>query len=127
MRLTQANPRWVTLANWSPSAPPFYVGVSFECPCPKCSEPPCPHCSHKPHLQRLTMQFWPPIDPSNAAANFMIPVQPGDLACDRVSGDTFETLTLAPSMSFMGHDWVQLVEGELIHCHYRIEKTSAAT
>lgn len=83
MRLAELRPKWVTLNGWK-MAEQFSVGVSFD----------CPHCNEK----RLAVMFWPPIDPAGLLGRmFELPDNGGH---KRVSGDTFDTLTLQPSIGF---------------------------
>lgn len=92
MRLTDLNPRWVGLHNWS-SESKFYIGVSFDSPTTG---------------KRLAVLFTPPIDPDKLAEKY----QWGDYfpqakKWNRMDGlDTFETLTLSPSLDFSAHgEW----------------------
>lgn len=91
MRLSDLNPRWFTLAGWaSPSR--FAIGLTFQ----------CPHCAS----ERLGVLFDRPVDPDGigptttydpalyATANHM--------HVWKRSGDTFETLTLTPSIDGSG-------------------------
>lgn len=122
MRLSSLNPRWVSLANWADHSRPFYNGVSLDCPCPRCAKPACPHCGHAPSPQRLSISFWPPIDNTNAASGFLVPIQRAPTAFNRLKGESFEDLTLDPSISIEGHDWLQITNGEVIvPQHERIE------
>jgi hypothetical protein len=102
MRLSDLNPKWVTLAGWASQAP-FYVGLSFDCPCHRCRHDACPTCGHAPRPKRLSVSFWPPVDPQNVAATFMSPVP--DNGGHRRQGETFDDLTLSPSVGFdaIGH------------------------
>lgn len=97
MKLIDLSPHWIGLSNWaSPSK--FYVGVSFL----------CPHCpidapKHGPERRRrLAVNFWPPIDPDGLLGRvFDLPNNGGHAR----TGDTFETLSLHPSVGFemIGH------------------------
>lgn len=83
MRLTDLNPRWVSgggegiTRNGQPVPERRGVGVSFDCPCVKCGE-------------RTYIPFENPLDGGPAY----------DTDHDRWqrTGDTFETLTLVPSI-----------------------------
>lgn len=97
-KLIDLKPHWIGLQGWSSDAA-FYVGVSFL----------CPHCDsslpeHGPNRRRrLAVMFWPPIDPEGMLGRvFDLPSNGGH---QRVSGETFETLTLHPSVGFdsIGH------------------------
>ena len=98
MRLTDLSPHWIGLPDWTPSSA-FYVGVSFF----------CPHCdpfapTHGPNRRRrLAVMFHPPIDPDNWMVRIIQPTEDGKY--QRVSGDTFDTLTIEPSIGFesIGH------------------------
>ncbi len=108
MKLIDLKPRWIELNNWA-STSMFYVGISFL----------CPHCD--PNLpehgedrrRRLAVKFWPPIDPEGLLGRvFELP----DLGYHtRVSGDSFETLTIEPSIGFenIGHWHGRITEGEI--------------
>lgn len=81
MRLTELKPKWVTLNGWA-SEYPFYVGVSFLCPTDR--------------ERRLAVHFWPPIDPKGLLGTmFTLPYNGGHR---RTAGETFDTLTLTPSV-----------------------------
>jgi hypothetical protein len=95
MKLSALQPKWIGVHNWESTAP-FYQGVSFLCP--HCAIGPCPTCG-KPRDYRLTVMFWPPIDPERVATMFAIPI-PDNGEHRRDSGDTFDTLTLSPSIGF---------------------------
>lgn len=95
MKLSALAPRWVGITGWS-SQKPFYVGLSFLCP--HCGRGPCPECGHS-RDHRLAVAFWPPIDPENAAADFAVPILDNG-GHRRISGETFDTLTLKPSIGF---------------------------
>lgn len=110
MRLSELSPRWIQPANWAALSPPFYVGVSFDCP--HCMPQTCPTCGHCPEVKRLAVSFWPPIDPQNVAQTFSIPL-PHNGGHSR-TGDTFDTLTLSPSIGFesIGHWHGHITSGE---------------
>lgn len=98
-RLVDHEPRWALPSQWSAQSPPFYTGVSWN----------CPHCK-----ARLAVQFHPPIDPEKLIGRmFEWPKYPA--AWTRVSGDTFDTLTLIPSIGFDNppHWHGTLTNGEL--------------
>ncbi len=90
MRLIDLQPRWVTLHGWAATSQ-FIVGITFL----------CPHCKNT----RLGVGFYPPIDRDNVALSFMTPWikehTPVKPVWDR-AGDTFETLTLSPSINADG-------------------------
>jgi hypothetical protein len=114
MRLAELNPKWVLPPNWSAQAPPFYIGVSFDCPCPKCMAEACATCGHRPEPRRLAVMFWPPVDPANAAAAFAIPVRDNG-GHRRTGGDSLDSLTLSPSVGFdsIGHWHGHIQNGEV--------------
>jgi len=110
MKLTELKPRWITLQNWrSPDL--FAIGLSFI----------CPHCSAelnehgKIRRRRLAVSFWPPVDPHDWMNRMAIPLPRPPKAHDR-TGDTFDTLTLTPSIGFesIGHWHGFITNGE---CH----------
>ncbi len=84
MKLTELNPRWVGIHNWS-SESSYHVGVSFNSPTTG---------------KRLAVLFSPAIDPDDLAAQY----QWGEFFPDskkwQRTGDTFEMLTLSPSLDF---------------------------
>ena len=90
MELTKLNPRWVGLHNWC-SDSVFNIGISFDSPITG---------------KRLAVLFKPAIDPDR----LMVKNQWGDYfpqskKWERI-GDTFETLTLKPSLDFSNHgEW----------------------
>lgn len=84
MKLTDLNPRWVGLHNWS-SESIYRIGLSFNSP---------------PTGKRLSVLFTPAIDPDGLAAQYQWgDFFPGSKKWAR-TGDTFETLTLTPSLDF---------------------------
>lgn len=94
MRLTELSPKWIQPYGWSSTAA-FYVGLSFLCS--HCNQGSCPTCG-KGQGHRLAVMFWPPIDPEKLMGRlFDIPDNGGHR---RVSGETFDTLTLHPSIGF---------------------------
>lgn len=98
MRLSSLKPKWVTLQNWS-SPSKFYVGLTFL----------CPHCSAdlpehgQERRQRLAVSFRPPIDPDDIEAKFLVPLLTTGAEWTRMAGDTFDTITLAPSINTEQH------------------------
>jgi hypothetical protein len=86
MRLTDCHPRWIIPANWC-SESLFAIGLTFTCPV--CDWPAC-------------FYFSPPIDPDGLKAKYQWPDFPppiGQLQWRRTGGDTFDTLTLEPSLN----------------------------
>jgi hypothetical protein len=112
MRLVDLKPRWIQPANWAALAPPFYIGLSFDCP--HCKPVKCPTCGHLPEVKRLAVKFWPPIDTQGVAKSFQIAI-PDHGGHRRTGGETFDTLTLAPSIGFdeIGHWHGHLTNGEV--------------
>ncbi len=96
MHLVDLDPHWVTLQNWS-IPDKFYVGVRFLCP--HCSADLADYGANR--RQRLVVSFWPPIDPSGLLGKMFNIPRPPD-AWER-TGDTFETLTLTPSVDVSQH------------------------
>ena len=97
MKLTELNPRWVGLFE------KLFDGVSFD----------CPHCK----TQRLAVRSSPPIDPDGWWPKIAQPTYDGIKVWHRGSGDTFETLTLTPSVNadidFAGHWHGFITNGEV--------------
>ena len=102
MRLTDLNPKWcLPTMQWASSSP-YYTALTFD----------CPHC----RTQRLAVYFKPAIDPEGLQKRYEWPEpNPGVLKWQR-KGDTFETLTLEPSVNFdsTGHWHGSIVNGEMI-------------
>jgi hypothetical protein len=109
MRLIDLRPKWIEPMQWSDQSPPFYIGVSFLCP--HCDHSDCPTCGHV-RGKRLAVSFWPPIDPQGIEGK--ITEIPHDGFHRRVSGDTFETLSLAPSVGLDPHWHGYITNGVLL-------------
>ena len=107
MRLIEREPHWVTLAGWT-ADDPFIVGVSFLCP--HCPFEKCPTCGAGKG-RRIAVSFWPPIDPGNFIQRVTHPTH--DKWHTRASGETFDTLTLHPSVRVDGHWHGTIENGEL--------------
>jgi hypothetical protein len=75
----------------------FYIGVSFLHPNHDHSK--CPTCGAS-RERRLAFSFWPPIDPDNLLSNMDVASMEQWSARfhRRVSGETFDTLTIMPSI-----------------------------
>lgn len=88
-----------------------YIGVSFLCP--HCTHSPCPTCGAQ-RGKRIAVSFWPPIIPQDQeyfdVVQKSVDSIPHEHFHKRVSGETFETLTLNPSIGF----------DEIRHWHGRI-------
>ena len=114
MRLTDFKPKWIQPANWADLSPPFYIGMSFLCP--HCPHTPCPTCgSDAARTKRLVVMFWPPIDPQQAMGRMFEWPQPTERIHQR-TGDTFETLTITPSVGFesIGHWHGSITNGDCV-------------
>lgn len=108
MKLTGLKPKWIELNNWA-SESKFYVGVSFLCP--HCPADAPEHGENR--RRRPAVNFWPPIDPDCLLGRiFDLPHNGGHAR----TGDTFETLTLTPSVGFesIGHWHGHITNGECI-------------
>ncbi len=92
-RLTDYAPHWVNLPQAAPGVR-FYIGVSFINP--NGERGPCPACGHQ-RDRRLAFNFWPPIDPDGLIEKMGIEYPHAGFHT-RVSGDTFDTLTISPSI-----------------------------
>jgi len=105
VKLVDLSPKWLVLPN-AVDGVRFYVGVSFLCP--HCEHTPCPTCGHQ-RGRRLAFYFFPPIDPDNLIGRYGPEWWPengrGRKEHRRESGDTFDTLTISPSVGFeqIGH------------------------
>ena len=92
MRLVDLAPHWINIPQAAPGVK-FYIGVSFLCPTDE--HTPCPTCGAQ-RGRRLAVSFWPPIDPDNLLARGID--YPHNKFHRRVSGETFDTLTIEPSI-----------------------------
>jgi len=110
MRLADLAPHWVQPSQWAAASPPFYIGVSFLCP--HCEHTPCPTCGTQ-RGKRLAFSFWPPIDPEQVLGR-MFKDYPHNGFHKRVSGETFGTLTISPSIGLDPHWHGNLINGELL-------------
>jgi len=117
MRLVHLKPHWIQLDHWASPAP-FYIGLSFLCP--HCGKGPCPTCGQIQDY-RLAVKFWPPIDPTNIMATFASPLP--DNGSHRRQGDTFDTLTLTPSIGFdiPPHFHGTIINGEVTNSYSNSE------
>jgi len=90
MKLTDLNPRWVGLHNWS-SESVYRIGISFDSPTTG---------------RRIAALFAPAIDPDGLAAKYQWgEFFPQSRKWAR-TGDSFETLTLTPSLDFSANgEW----------------------
>lgn len=86
MRLTDLDPHWVTFAHVADKTD-FRFGVTFL----------CPHCRDV----RLCALFDPPIAPGADLPGMGWP--PANMRMWQRTGDTFDTLTLAPSIDTSKH------------------------
>lgn len=103
MRLVELNPKWITLSGWaSPSL--FAVGLLFD----------CPHCG----ARRLGVNFDVPVDPDGLRGRMFefdaqrVAAAAGRLVWQR-TGETFDTMTLNPSIDVEGHWHGSIVSGEM--------------
>ncbi len=91
-RLIDLEPHWVCLPTWS--APElFAIGITFL----------CPHC----RKVRVGVSFDPPVDPTGLIGRAFQWVRgnasglgPGTHLWTRMSGETFDSLTLTQSINF---------------------------
>jgi len=97
MKLADLHPRWVGAggegvfnADGSPAPKRHGVGLSFDCPCAKCSAKRTGDFDNDFYL-RVFVGFENPVDGGP-------PHDPRPGAQWRRTGDTFETLTLTPSI-----------------------------
>lgn len=85
MKLTDLNPRWVGIHNWC-SDSVYHIGITFDSPLRT--------------GQRLSVLFDPPIDSDRLAAKYGWGLPFPDMKHWKRVGDTFDTLTLTPSLDF---------------------------
>ena len=85
MRLTDLQPRWFTFMAHPADGVVLIAGLTFV----------CPHCMK----QRIGVRFKPLIDPAGIVAQYGIVWPCGDEPVWNRQGDTFETLTLSPSIN----------------------------
>ena len=99
MKLTSLNPRWIGIHNWC-SESIFYIGVSFDSPTTG---------------KRLAILFTPPIDPDKLMAKYGWGLPFPEQKHWQRSGDTFDSLTLQPSLDFSdAGEWHgQITNGEV--------------
>jgi hypothetical protein len=111
VKLIEMKPKWVQPLNWADQAPPFYIGLSFLCP--HCTHAACPTCGQM-RGKRMAVHFWPPVDPQGAMGKLFEWPKPTVRTHERVSGDTFDTLTIEPSIGFEvdGHWHGRITNGE---------------
>lgn len=92
MKLVDLNPRWVGAGgsditqNGQPVPERHGVAITFDCPCGRRDD--------NDHAARLCIEFTQPLDGGPALRN--------DGHTWNRTGDTFETLTLAPSIQVVG-------------------------
>ncbi len=89
MRLLELDPRWFTFAHPADGVD-IRIGLTFL----------CPHC----RAQRLGVRFEPPIDPAGLIASLGIAWPHGDGPTWHREGDTFDTLTISPSIDASGRE-----------------------
>jgi len=105
MKLTDLSPKWISLNNWA-SEHPFYVGITFR----------CPHCpaGERGETGYLGVYFANPVDPANLLGQGISFGRLAEHLWQR-TGDTFETMTLSPSIdaSTTGHWHGFITNGEV--------------
>ena len=97
-RLVNLAPHWVNMPQAADGVR-FYIGVSFLHP--QDEHTPCPTCGAQ-RGRRLAVSFWPPVDPDGWLAKGIS--YPHEHFHHRASGDTFDTLTITPSIG-LGSVW----------------------
>lgn len=108
--LIDLEPRWVKPNQWSTPEDKFQSGLSFICP--NCRTDTCSACGRGWYIQRVVVQFWPPIDPEGLAKKWGWPRWPEHMF-DRSEGETFETLTIDQEVHILGHGWFLISKGIL--------------
>jgi hypothetical protein len=88
MKLTDLEPRWFTFMAHPADGVDIRSGISFL----------CPHCM----TQRLGVRFEPVIDKAGLMEKFHLLLPIDDKPTWHRDGDTFETLTLTPSIDASG-------------------------
>ena len=106
-RLVDYNPHWVNLPQAADGVR-FIIGVSFINPMGE--RGPCPTCGHN-RDKRLAVNFWPPIDPDDLLGKGI--EYPHGGFHKRVSGETFDTLTISPSIGLDPLWHGNIVNGEI--------------
>jgi hypothetical protein len=115
-RLIDWQPHWVNISGAADGVE-AYIGVSLLCP--HCTHTPCPTCGAQ-RGKRIAVSFWPPIIPENQPYLDVVrkSVQgiPHEGYHERVSGETFDRLTLKPSIGFeaIGHWHGTITSGECV-------------
>lgn len=106
MKLIELEPRWFTFPQAAPGLD-IRVGLTFR----------CPRC----RVQRLGVSFEPAIDPLNYLRALGITWPFANCTVWHRKGDTFETLSLTPSidasgnrMDFPGHWHGYIKNGEVV-------------
>lgn len=115
MKIAQLAPKWIQPSQWADPGIPFFIGMSFNCPCEKCSVAACSTCGHRPQSRRLVVMFHPAVDPAHLQDKYGPGWWPRPAgAHTRVSGETFETLTITPSIGYesIGHWHGHITNGE---------------
>jgi hypothetical protein len=115
-KLRDFQPHWVNIPQAADGVK-IYIGVSFLCP--HCTHTPCPTCGAQ-RGRRLAVSFWPPIIPADCGLDQSLALQcaeqiPHDSFHVRVSGETFDDLTINPSIGFErdGHWHGRITHGEM--------------
>jgi hypothetical protein len=108
MRLVDLAPHWISMLQAAPGVK-FYIGVSFLCPTDE--HTPCPTCGAQ-RGRRLAVSFWPPIDPENVLA--LMGNYPHEHFHKRVNGETFDTLTITPSIGLDPTWHGSITNGEIL-------------
>lgn len=107
-RLIDYEPHWVTFPNIAEGVR-FYYGVSFINPMGQ--RGPCPTCG-KRQDERLAVTFWPPVDPDGWESKITLPDH--SKFHKRVSGETFDTLTIFPSIGLDPRWHGNITDGEIL-------------
>lgn len=109
-RLKDWSPHWVNIPQAADGVL-AYIGISFLCP--HCTHSPCPTCGAQ-RGKRLAFSFWPPIIPEGQSEIVRQSVEsiPHGAFHRRISGETFDTLTIAPSIGLDPHWHGTITNGE---------------
>lgn len=107
MRLVDLDPHWIGIHDWSENSP-YHVGITFR----------CPHCppGKRGETTFIAVFFSNPIDPGQLQQKYSWTTSKLAENLWNRQGDTFDTLTLSPSVdaSGNGHWHGFITNGEVV-------------